>query len=248
MTMKPTLDRNLFTQVGLDSASLTMLGSTVHTFSEPGEYRGALHRGSDVKAVFYINVDKSSAAAHATVDLSALENGDHTSSADGDCPCSKEDGVSHDGKRFVVNPRGYTLFHASSGVGGYYVNIRRIDAPQTERGYDSRVLCEGDVFSAILLRPGTYSLTNALTKATGEIVVSYPRMGEKAYRPPNPVRIDCGPKSFELAKIPLQPGQGMLFHAKVPSHIVIRLTKADDGPSKERGIVGRAGWKSPSLR
>src|SRR5439155_10632380 len=113
-----------------------------------------------------------------------------------------------------VNPRGYALFHVSGGSAGYHVNVRRIDAEQSDRGYDSRVLAEGDIFSAIIIRPGTYSMTNALTRATGEIVVSYPRVEDKRYRPPNPVNIECGPASFEPPSVALQPGQGMLFDAR----------------------------------
>jgi len=246
MKPAPTFDRNLFTQIGLDSASLTMLGSVVHTFSQPGEYRGALHEGPQVKAVFYISVDKNSAVAQVTIDLSALDTGQPSASGGETCCCPPGKGSGHDGHRFVVNPRGYTLFHVSSGAGGYWVSVRRIDAEQTDRGYDSRVLAEGDIFTASIIRPGTYSVTNVQNKATADVVVSYPVIGERAYRPSNPVRVDCGAK-FEPAKISLQPGQGMLFHAKVPSRIDIRLVKPDDGPPRNTGAGGRAGWKKPSL-
>jgi len=248
MTMKPTFDPNLFLQIGLDSASLTMMGSIVHTFTEPGSYRGALHRGPEVRANFYITADKTSPVAQATIDLTALDAAAHPADGDkGECCCPKTGDGPAGGNRFTLNPRGYTLFHVSGGVGGYWVSVRKIDAAQTDRGYDSRALSPGDIFSATIIRPGTYSMTNVSTNASGEIVVSYPVIGEKAYRPPNPIRIDCGPQSFEPAKIALQPGQGMLFQAKVPSHIVIKLLKPDDGPPKPSGITGRRGWKKPEL-
>lgn len=246
--MKPTFDRNLFTQIGLDSASLTMLGSIVHSFSEPGEYRGALHHGEEVKGVFYISADKSSPVAQATIDLASLDPAQQSSGGEEDGCCAKSGGAADGANRYVVNPRGYTLFHVSQGAGNYYVNVRRIDAEQAQRGYDSRVLAEGDIFSAIIIRPGTYSVANVLTKATGEAVVAYPKTSEKAYRPPNPVRIECGPQSFEPARIPLQPGQGMLFHAQAPSHIVIRLLKPDDGPPKTPAPAARSGWQKTSLK
>lgn len=250
MTMRPTFDRNLFTQIGLDSASLTMLGSIVHSFCEPGEYRGALHHGPEVKAVFYITADKRSPVAQATIDLATLAGAvQHALPQKEDCGCAEGEGAAQACNRFVVNPRGYALFHVGSGGGGYYVSVRRIDADQTDRGYDSRVLAAGDVFSTIILRPGTYSVTNTRTKATGEIVVSYPKIGEKAYRPPDPMRISCGPHSFEPARISLQPGQGALFEAKVASHVVIHLLRPDDGPAKEQqGGGGRAGWKKGARR
>jgi hypothetical protein len=116
--VKPTFDRNLFTQIGLDSASLTMLGSIVHSFSEAGEYRGVLHRGEQVKAVFYITADKNSAVAQVTIDLTSLEQAaQYSSDPTGDC-CSKAGGAMHRGNHFSVNPRGYTLFHVSGGPAG----------------------------------------------------------------------------------------------------------------------------------
>ena len=54
--MNMTFDRNLFTQIGLDSGSLTMLGSVIHQFAEAGEYRGTVRREAAGEAVFYISV------------------------------------------------------------------------------------------------------------------------------------------------------------------------------------------------
>ncbi len=45
--MKMTFDQNLFTQIGLDSGSLTMLGGVTHRFLEPGQYRGVVYRGKE---------------------------------------------------------------------------------------------------------------------------------------------------------------------------------------------------------
>ena len=50
--MNVTFDPHLFTQIGLDSGSLTMLGTVVHSFAQPGEYRCVVHEGPDVKASF----------------------------------------------------------------------------------------------------------------------------------------------------------------------------------------------------
>ena len=229
--MKPTFDRNLFTQIGLDSASLTILGSVVHSLGEPGEYRGAVHRGDRVEREFYITADRNSPVAQITIDLAALTGGaPDTRGGEDDCCCGDASG--HGRNRFVVNPRGYVLFHVSSGPGGYYVTVRRIDAEPNQRGYDSRVLAEGDVFSAVVIRPGTYAVRNELTKAVGELTVSYPVVGERPYRPPNPVRVQCGPEQFEPPQLTLQPGQGILFDARAPTRIVIELLRADDGPPR----------------
>lgn len=245
--MKPSFDSNLYTQIGLDSGSLTMLGSIVHTLGEPGDYRVAVHHGESVVAVCVVTADKGSPVAQETVNLASLAG-----TADGtegsvaatsdveDCGCASGKGGSG-GRHFTVNPRGYVLFNVSGGSGGYYVHVRRIDADAKERGYDSRMLIDGDLFSAIVLRPGTYSVSNTLTHASGQIVVSYPKIGDKAYVPPPPVRVVCGPKSLEPANIEVQPGQGILFEVKAATRIAIELQKADDGPHGA-GKRGRAGW------
>lgn len=240
--LKTTLDPNLYTQIGLDSGSLTMLGTVVHQLGEPGEYRGALHYGPDVKGVFTITADSNSPVAQATVDLAALEKAQSGTGPEMEKDCCGSDGPkdSAGGRRYAVNPRGYVLFHVAGGAGGYYVHLRKIDAAEKDKGYDTRTLNNGDVFTAMILRPGTYSIVNALTKARAEAVVLYPKKGDKPYQPPAPVRIECTAKGFDCqGRIELGVGQGMIFQARVPSRIEIRLEKPDDGPPrKDRGSAG----------
>ena len=245
--MATTFDRNLFTQIGLDSASLTMLGSLVHDFGEPGQYRGALHLGREVLAVFYITVDKNSPVAQATIDLAALLPGNTTASTNKEeCCCGSTTVPSPANGQFVVNPRGHTLFHVGSGAGGYYVHVRRIDAPTEDRGYDSRTMADGDLFSAMLLRPGTYSMTNSLTHAGGELRVLYPLLQDTPHRPGDPIRVECGEHSFEPPHVEVQAGQGILFEAKVPARLRIELIKPDDGPSRQNSAPKRSGWRKSS--
>lgn len=231
--MNPTLDRNLFTQMGLDSGSLTMLGTIVHSFGHAGEYRGVVHEGPQVRAVFTISVDSNSADAQASIDLAALAGGGDTAQPQSDTCCSGPGSASEGGgpRRFTVNPRGYVLFHVSRGEGRYYVHVRRADADQKDTGYDSRTLAGGDVFTAIVLRPGNYSIVNHSTGARGELNVAYPKRGERRYQPPAPVRVVCGQKSFEPARLQTDPGQGVIFECRAPSHIQITLEKPDDGPA-----------------
>jgi hypothetical protein len=233
--MLTTFDRHFFTQIGLDSGALTMLGAVVHGFSEPGAYRGVARRSDAPEATFYITVDKASPAAQINIDLAALVE-------------PKKSGTSCCGTRespFVVNPRGYAVFHVSSGTGGFSVHVQRAVDEARPKIFDSRELQDGDIFSAIIIRPGTYSVENLLTRATAELKVAYPTLGKTAYRPPGPLRAECAPRSIDPARLDLQPGQGVNFHAKAPSRIKITLVKADDGPGRQE--PGRSGWKKPTL-
>lgn len=247
--LKTTFDPNLYTQIGLDSGSLTMLGTIVHQLSEPGEYRGALHYGAEVKAVFFITADSNSPVAQVTVDLATLDkqqSGPPASDEGEPCGCDGGTQDNTSGKRYTVNPRGYVLFHVQGGAGGYYVHLRRIDAAEKDKGYDTRTLKNGDAFTAMILRPGTYSVRNTLTKAAAEVVVEYPKIGEKPYVPGAPVRIECTANGFETkGRIMLGVGQGMVFHARAETRIEIKLEKPDDGPPRENR--GRTGYRRLQL-
>jgi hypothetical protein len=231
-------DRNLFTQIGLDSGSLTMLGSIVHGFEEPGEYRGSVHRAGGGEAAFYITVDKDSPAAHADIDLASLREYRDAPRSEC-CDESKEN-------RFAVNTKGYALFRVSSGSGGFSLHLRRAAENPEEKVFNSQELGDGDVFSAVILRPGTYSVVNRLAKSKAEVIVPYPEVGKTAYRPPEPVRVHVGREGFKPSRVELKPGQGLLFDVEVPARIVIGLLRPDDGPGDRRQRPPR-GWSKRTL-
>ena len=236
--MDLTFDQNLFTQVGLDSGLLTILGSVIHSFREPGEYRGSVHKADGGQAVFYVTVDKNSPAAHVNIDLASLR--EYSAATEKDC-C--DEGKEN---RFSVNPKGYVVFHVSGGSGGFSVHVRRSEEDPKEPVFNSQELGEGDIFSGVIIRPGTYTLANPLSKGKGEIVVSYPEIGKTAYRPQEPARVQVGPRGFDPARIELKPSQGLIFDVKSPARIVIELLKADDGPDYDRKAPPR-GWSKNAL-
>ena len=188
--MKMTFDKNLFTQVGLDSGSLTMLGGVTHRFLEPGQYRGVVYQGKEILGGFYISVDKDSAAAQANIDLAAFEGSSATpATSSGNSGCGCQPGGTHAPAKFELNPKGYAVFHVSAGPGGYAVRVgKAVEDPKEQNQFDSRELKGDDIFSAFILRPGTYSVMNVLGKGKGEVTVSYPKIGKTPYRPPSAVQ------------------------------------------------------------
>ncbi len=248
--MKLTFDRNLFTQIGLDSGSLTMLAGMTHRFLEPGQYRGVVYKGKETIGNFYINVDKNSPVAQANIDLAAFETSpsapaaDATASSPGsDCSCHGK-GTATAGNKFELNPKGYAVFHVSEGAGGYAVRVgKAAEDPKQQNQFDSRELKSEDIFSAVILRPGTYSSTNTLGgKGKGKITVSYPQTRKKDYHPPNSVSVKCSERGFEPDNVEIQPGQAVVFQVAAPARIKVELVKADDGPSDRNERV-RPGWK-----
>jgi hypothetical protein len=223
--MTTTFDRNFFTQIGLDSGMLTMLGTVIHGFSEPGEYRCTVRSEDQAQATFYVSVDRNCAVAGVEIDLAKLAN----PAADSDACCADQDG-----SRFVVHPKGYAVFHVSGGPGGYAVSARKADEDPDVRAYDTRELQDGDIFSGILLRPGTYSVRNTLSDAQAQVTVAYPTTGDAPYQPPPPQEADVRAE-IEPRRIELQPMQGLNFHVHAPARIVIELTEPDDGPGSRPG-------------
>jgi hypothetical protein len=232
------LDRNFFLQVGLDSGSLTMHGTVLHSLEEPGEYRGTVRRSQTPEATFYITADKDSAVAHVNIDLAALVEG---SGKKEDC-CKDE--VTN---RFVVNPKGYVLLHVGGGAGGYYAHIRKAEQDPKTKVWDSRNLEETDVFAGMLLRPGTYSVENKHVKgASAKIIVSYPVITGSAYRAPAPVTLEFNSNGISPKEVKLQPGQGINCQIKVPTRVKIELLYPDDGPT-ERRETAKPGWQKYSM-
>jgi hypothetical protein len=220
--MPLTIDPHVLTQTTLDSGSLTVLAALIHSFPEPGQYRGVSTQGTSPGTVFFISVDPNSPALQADVDLPALQNG--RSSTQGCSPTAVEPGC-----HFVVNPRGHVVFFVSSGAGGFTVKVRNVNANVTS--FDSQQLKPGDLLAATLIRPGTHSVTNASGGPPAQVRVAYPTIGNTPFRPPDPVTIQCTPSGFSAASIALQPGQGQIYQFAIPSRIKIELIKPDDGPS-----------------
>lgn len=232
MRSQLTFDQHLYTQIGLDSGALTQLGALVHSFQEAGEYRGTARRGELPEATFQVSVDPGCAIAQVDIDLAAL--------ADEDDPCGD------DARHFTVHPKGFAVFRVSNGSGGYWVNVRRADEDRAVKAYDSRRLEQGDIFSAMLLRPGRYSIKNELSKARGEVTVAYPTVGKTAYRPPAALNAECG-GTIKPSAIRLKPAQGLNIHATGAARIKIALVEPDDGP-KSRPRPTRGSKAAPRKR
>lgn len=221
------IDPNII-QVGLDSGALTMLGAIVQRFEVPGHYRGTVRRGHAAERIFYVSVDKESPVAAADIDLAQFTESQprHAGAVERCCPEKVE-------TQFSVNPRGYVLFRVSRGKGGYSVTLRRAVDDDKITAFDSTVLDDGAVFSARILRPGRYVVSNTLGRTRAQLTVAYPPKAFSGYRPPDPERIEVTKKGFNPGKIALKTAQGAIFECRTPARIVIQLEEADDGSGKD---------------
>ena len=221
--MKANVNWPIFTQTSLDSGMLTMLGAVIHNFPEPGEYFGTILLRDEAVGRFNLTVDKECPTVQADIDLATLHRPQQAT-------CKKESQ-----KRYVVNPKGYAVFHVTRGTGGYAVVIGKLqEKGEAKLAFDSRELKEGDMFAVTMIRPGKYNVTNEKSDAKAEITVSYPRVGKVPCRPPNPVNIKCTDKRLTPSKIEIQPAQGQVYQIQTPSRIKIELVQPIDGPSEQQ--------------
>lgn len=147
----------LFSQIGLDSGALTILGGVVHRFPDPGHYRGVVTSLDGRTSVFQLTADESQAAIPVNIDLAAIVQG----SASPRCQCS----AGHNGQpHFVVRCHTPVMFHVSGGPGGYAVHVSPGAEEPKRPVFDSRQLGGGDLFAATILRSGLYTVTNTLAR------------------------------------------------------------------------------------
>ncbi len=223
--MKAIINPFVFSQVNLDSASLTMLTSVVHKIAESGNYDGIIHRGTDIVGLFRL------AASNLPSEKCAVETRNQVNIDLKSLDLPAEDHIDSQSKNcFQVRTGGYVVFHLSNGAGGYSVELTKTGTESKGKlVFDSRKLGESDYFVATPLRPGTYSILNVETKVKAELVVAYPEIG-KIPKQHQTTKAECSQNAITPEKIKINPTESLMFSFKVPSRIKIELEKPEDRP------------------
>jgi hypothetical protein len=237
------INRNLVTQVSQDSGSFTSAMTVVHRFDERGEYKGVLYdrRGVAV-GEFSVSVggdepksEKHEEGGHmrrtlpmsVEVDLTSLHPtaASQASPTSGREECECEDRGAAGGAIKVASG-GYVVFKVPAGAaGGYAVELyKSAESGRGEKVFDSRALDRSDLLAVVLLRPGTYSVTNASNETKAELTVTYP---EKPLGLMEPVKVTCG-SAIRPDVIRVRPTQGLVFSFETPSRVKIVLVTPED--------------------
>ena len=218
-------------QTTFDSASPLGSAVVVHRFDDEGEYDVELGREGEVPDRVALSVApqaKKVQASSVTIDVAGAAPGTIA-------------GLRHS----KLDAGGYTAFtsaHARSS--GAVIVAHKRGAKDAE--FDSRRLGEPDIFAVTLVRPGLYGVRNTLAKAEGRIVVTYPVVGERPYRPADPVDVVCAKKGFDPERLEIGPAQGIIFRFETAAHLVIELLEPDDGP--KAGPRGRWSGARPRVK
>lgn len=215
----------LYTQDNLDSGALMMKCVIGHPLLEQGLHHGTVMLSERFVAGFVVEVSETADEAQTTIDLAELH---HLGS--GTAPNEVV-------KRFHVKTGGYMVMHVGQGEGGYHVLLRNTTTGQ-RTPWDSQRLGTGDIFSAIPLRPGSYTLSNVAGEnaVTTRLVVTYPdpRQNKKGRPRPTPVYASGDTQSFEPETFELLPGQGLVIAVKGSARFVLTLEEPDEGSDEIR--------------
>ncbi|HZU86315.1 MAG TPA: hypothetical protein VFF78_02455 [Anaerolineaceae bacterium] len=206
--MKAKVNIELLKTTTFDSGALGMLAMVIHQFGSAGRYRvTVLHEG---RALADLDFEVNEKSEEMQLDIDLAQAVRNAKARPEDCGCKSEKQMVG-----VVSPKGYVLFHASSGHGYSVIVLGR----EGRVAFDSTKLGEGDLFAVSLLEPATYSLKNKTGSATGEIVVTTGT--DKRMKALETHHIEASPKKFNTKRIELSSSQGLVFRIKDSARILI---------------------------
>jgi hypothetical protein len=215
------INTEIFMQIGLDSGALTLLGGVAHPVHEPGPYRGVVLRDGEEVADFGFVVAKEG-RTQLDVDVAKVAGAGRTGCG---C-CTDPDAAPH------LRAGGMLLVHVGSGRGAYAVVVNAGEGDARRVVFDSRRLEKGDLFTATVLRPGRYAVTNTVNGARAELEVRYPERRREPLRAAEPIQVRAGDR-FDPERFAVQPTQSQVYTAETPARVVIELVQPYDGAPVE---------------
>jgi hypothetical protein len=229
--MNAKVNLQLFKTTTFDSGALGMLAMVLHQFNSIGHYRvSILNQGRALKYISF-DVDGKSVATQLNIDLAQA-----TALKGKARPAVTPGGKSEEQTAQVVSPKGYVLFHASSGY-GYSVIVSDSVGKVV---FDSTKLSDNDLFALSLLEPGNYSIKNLLDSAAGEIVVSLPPEMSGQMKTLKTQYIDVSEKKFNPPQVELISSQGLVFRIKSMTRIMIAkrpLPRAEFAKARPKPMI-----------
>lgn len=230
------INRFLFSQTNIDSGSLTTHSTIVCRFTDLKEYHGIVMKGSSIVGRFKLKIVEDR-LLNKSPSLAKINSGDSFQNVD----INKETNdvtsnqinidLSALADSYTIKKGGYVVFYVSVGAGGYSIELYQTDNGSQAKTFDSKELKNDVIFSSMIIRPGTFLITNTVNNTKAELVVNYPEL-EKMRKILTPFNIECNNKEIIPNKININPSQGLIFKINTPSRIKIELTRAEDRPLK----------------
>ena len=202
--MNIKINRFLFSQTNIDSGSLTPHSTIVCKFTDPGEYQGIIMKGSGIVSRFKLNVLEERASNRLS-SLSTTNSKEVSQISDenkqvNDTSNQINIDLSNIMSIYTLKKGDYAVFYVSTGAGGYSIEIYRFERGSQIKTFDSKELNDGVIFSAMVIRPGIYLITNTVNNAKADLVVNYPELG-KMKKILIPINIEINAKEIIPNKI-----------------------------------------------
>jgi len=199
--------------ISMHSNALSILYSIAHPCEKEGAFVGMVFKGKQVVAQFKLNVNSENSNSQVNIDISSLVAG-------------KKGHKRHD---FFLTPSGFAMFYVSAGESLYVVELREAESESKRPFYSTKTLQKGDVYSAMLIRPGLYNVTNTKTKDKATYTVLVPEGGQKAILSAQPLLVNCTKRGFTANSESVPVSEGILFVIETASVITIDLFKNEKG-------------------
>ena len=215
------LNRRALERTNADSGAFQALETYGHRFARAGRFRIDVRSDDMVVARHSLEVvDDRSASPQVRIDVGRSAG----RRPKDDCCCAGGSG------RERLAAGGAALWWTSGIEQKVSIAGVRIEPGGERESFDSRELGEGDFFSRVFLRPGTYRVINHLGRAEGQITVTSLRRAGGPDRNPgvaqSAVRVLCVARGFDPEKIELERGQGVVWFVVEPARyrIVVEPT------------------------
>lgn len=223
--MKATVNLQLLKTTTFDSGALGMLAMVIHQFPDAGHYQATIkHHGRALTEVSFEVAEKSE-VLQLNIDLAQTARNAKARSTDCGCAGEKQEAR-------MVSPKGYVLFHASTGE-GYSVIVSNSGGKPV---FDSTKLGDGDLFTVSVLEPAQYSMANTLGSASGEITVGLTAQAARVIKNLEPQYVEASQKKFEPERVELVSSQGLVFRIKGSARILIKK-KSTTPPRRDKPTI-----------
>jgi len=213
--MLANLNRQLFEATVFDSGALGLTTSIVHQFTAAGIYSATVRKNGKPIGNVSFEVRADATAMQLDIDLAKTQGSEKD-----DCCCTT-------GPAPTVSPKGYVVFHTTSGT-GWSVHV----GEGKHASFDSTRLTKGDMFALTLLEPTKYKIENKLGSAKGSVEVEFTKGDVKRLSELKPVMVTAG-KSFDPDSFKLVSTQGLVFRIETDARIVI--SRKDKRKAEPRG-------------
>ncbi len=228
--MKPAVNLSQLDQTSFDSATPDGNCVVAHPIDEPGSYIIAHQRGRQPLRSRSLRVRARDADSSGVIAPGLKFRGGDVLASAASGSGAATGGTDVNGENVDLETGGYVSFTGPRG-NGETARLQRFSARGRHRTvWSTARLGDRDVFALSIARPGRYRITNTVDKMAGTIVVTYPELGRKGYRPADPVRIVCGPRGFDVKLVELGPLQGLVVNIETKARITVDLVEPDDGP------------------